>query len=113
MRYQKERITIPIPNREVLREITVPRILVDSDIINAAKRKTHMQTGVSLGMKNLIGLLPEKWKFKYHLRDINKVIVDVASVLRPKLTVIDGFCALEGPEPSQGTPVKMAVGRQN
>ena len=100
---------MPVPKGEVLKEITIPRIVFDLGIINAAKLKTHLQTGVSLGMKNLTGLLPEKWKFRYHLRDINKVIVDVTSVLRPKLTVIDGFYALEGPGPSRGTPVKMDI----
>jgi uncharacterized protein (DUF362 family) len=107
LRHETDRVTLPVFNKEVLREITVPRVVAESGIINAAKLKTHMQTGVSLGMKNLFGLLPEKWKFKYHLRDINKVIVDIASVLKPKLTIIDGFYALEGLGPSRGTPVKM------
>lgn len=33
--------------------------------------------------------------------------MDINAVLRPKLTVIDGFYALEGPGPIQGKPVKM------
>ena len=107
LRRERDRVHIPVVSGETLGEITVPRIVAESSIINAAKLKTHMQTGVSLGMKNLFGLLPEKWKFKYHLRDINKVIVDIASVLKPKLTIIDGFYALEGLGPSRGTPVKM------
>ncbi len=107
LRWESDRVTIPVPNRETLNEVTVPRVVAESSIVSAGKLKTHSQTGVSLGMKNLLGLLPDKWKFKYHLRDINKVIVDVATVLKPRLTIIDGFYALEGPGPSRGTPIKM------
>jgi uncharacterized protein (DUF362 family) len=107
LRWEKDRVTLPVPGGEVLKEITVPKIVVESAIVSAGKLKTHSETVVTLGMKNLFGLLPDKWKFKYHMRDINKVVVDVAAVLRPRLTIIDGFYGLEGPGPSRGTPVKM------
>ena len=58
-------------------------------------------------MKNMFGLLPDKMKLKYHLKNISKVIVDINAVLRPKFTIIDGFYALEGPGPTSGIPVKM------
>jgi len=109
LRRGKDRVKLTIPNAETLREITVPKIVVDSAIISAAKLKTHNETGVSLGMKNMFGLLPEKLKFKYHLRGISKVVVDINTVLRSKLTVIDGFYALEGTGPTSGAPVKMDV----
>jgi uncharacterized protein (DUF362 family) len=107
LRREKERIQLKIPNPEVLQTITVPKIVVDAAIINAAKLKTHNVTGVTLGMKNMFGLLPEKFKAKYHFRNISKVIVDINSVLKPQLTVIDGFYALEGPGPVSGKPVKL------
>jgi uncharacterized protein (DUF362 family) len=107
LRKEKEKVQLSIPNPEVLHQITVPKIVANSAIISAAKLKTHSETGVTLGMKNMFGLLPEKLKFKYHLRNISKVIVDINSVLKPKLTVIDGFYALEGSGPVSGYPVKM------
>lgn len=107
LRREKDKVKLQIPNRETLKTIKVPRIVVDSAIINAAKLKTHSATGVSLGMKNMFGLLPEKMKFKYHLKNINKVVVDINTVLKPKFTIIDGFYALEGPGPTSGAPVKM------
>ena len=58
-------------------------------------------------MKNMFGLLPEKFKAKYHFKGINKVIVDINTVLKPKLTVIDGFVGMEGLGPEDGTPVQM------
>jgi len=107
LRREKDRVKLKILDAETLKEITVPKIVVDAAIINAAKLKTHNEAGVSLGMKNMFGLLPDKLKFKYHMRNISKVIVDINTVLKSKLTVIDGFYALEGPGPTTGTPVKM------
>lgn len=107
LRHVKDRVNIKIPNRETLKSITVPRIVIESAVISAAKLKTHSSTGVTLGMKNMFGLLPDKFKSKYHFRGISKVIVDINTVLKPTLTVIDGFVGMEGSGPVGGDPVKM------
>jgi uncharacterized protein (DUF362 family) len=107
LRHVKDRVKIAIPNGETLHSITVPRIVTESAIISAAKLKTHMSTKVTLGMKNMFGLLPDKFKGKYHAKGINKVILDINTVIKPALTVIDGFVAMEGQGPTDGTPVKM------
>ena len=107
LRNEKDKVKIPVPNNECLKDITVPRIVTESAIISAAKMKTHMATKVTLGMKNMFGLLPDKFKAKYHAKGISKVIVDINAVLKPNLTVIDGFVAMEGKGPTDGDPVKM------
>ena len=107
LRYQKDKVKISIPKCETLGSITVPRIVTESAIISAAKMKTHMSTKVTLGMKNMFGLLPDKLKGKYHAKGISKVVVDINTVIKPALTVIDGFVAMEGRGPTNGTPVKM------
>jgi len=107
LRHEKERVTLEVPEHEALHSITVPKIVTESAIVDAAKLKTHSETGVTLGLKNMFGLLPDKVKFKYHMRNISKVVVDINSVLRPRVTVIDGFYALEGPGPVHGDPVQM------
>jgi len=107
LRREKDKVKLKIPDGEALKEITVPKIVVNSAVINAAKLKTHNVTGVSLGMKNLFGLLPTKMKFKYHFKNISKVVVDINSVLKPQFSIIDGFYALEGRGPTSGIPVKM------
>jgi uncharacterized protein (DUF362 family) len=107
LRHATDKVKIKILNGEVLKDITVPRIVAESAIISAAKMKTHMATKVTLGMKNLFGLLPNKLKFKYHTMGISKVVVDINSVLKSHLTVIDGFVAMEGKGPTDGSPVKM------
>ena len=107
LRYDTDRVKIPIPNFETLKNITVPRIVQESAIISAAKLKTHVSTTVTLGMKNMFGLLPDKFKARYHSKGISKVIVDINSVLKPRLTVIDGFIGMEGLGPANGTPIRM------
>jgi uncharacterized protein (DUF362 family) len=107
LRYVKDKVKLAVPNGEVLKSITVPRLVTESAVISAAKLKTHVDTGVTLGMKNMFGLLPDKFKGKYHLKGISKVVVDINTVLRPALTVIDGFVGMEGQGPIDGTPVQM------
>ena len=50
-RRKKDKVKLKIPNGDVLKKITVPKIVVNSIIINDAKLKTHNVTGISLGMK--------------------------------------------------------------
>jgi len=107
LRHLKERVKVAIPDGKALKSITVPRIVTKSAVISAAKLKTHKDTGVTLGMKNMFGLLPEKFKGKYHLKGINKVLTDINTVLKPALTIIDGFVGMEGSGPISGPPVKM------
>jgi uncharacterized protein (DUF362 family) len=107
LRHVEDKIKIAIPNGASLKEITVPRLARESAIISAAKMKIHISTKVTLGMKNMFGMLPDKFKVKYHARGISKVVVDINSVLPPTFTVIDGFVAMEGRGPTDGAPVKM------
>ena len=107
LRYAEDKVELAIPDGEALKSITVPRLVTESAVISAAKLKTHENTGVTLGMKNMFGLLPEKFKGKYHLKGISKVVVDINTVLKPALTVIDGFVGMEGSGPIDGTPVQM------
>jgi uncharacterized protein (DUF362 family) len=109
LRHLKDKVKLAIPNGEALKSITVPRLVTESAVISAAKLKTHMSTGVTLGMKNMFGLLPDKFKAKYHAKGISKVIVDINTVLKPALTVIDGFVGMEGKGPVDGTPVPMGI----
>jgi uncharacterized protein (DUF362 family) len=107
LRHEEEKIKVEIPNGIALKDITIPKIVRDSAIISAAKMKTHTATKVTLGLKNMFGLLPDKMKFRYHAKGISDVIVDINSVLKPQITIVDGFVAMEGRGPTDGTPVKM------
>ena len=109
LRHQKDKVTLKVPNGETMKSVKVPRIVTESAVISAAKLKTHMATTVTLGMKNMFGLLPDKFKGKFHAKGISNVVVDINTVLKPALTVIDGFVGMEGRGPVDGTPVKMEL----
>ncbi|MGD2201340.1 MAG: DUF362 domain-containing protein [Candidatus Bathyarchaeota archaeon] len=109
LRHVGDRVDLPVPQAAALKRIRVPRIVAESAIVSAAKMKTHSETGVTLGMKNMFGLLPDKLKGKYHLRGMHKVIADINAAKRPALTVIDGFIAMEGWGPVHGQPVEMGT----
>jgi uncharacterized protein (DUF362 family) len=107
LRHVKDKVTLEVPDGEALKTVTVPRLVTESAVISAAKLKTHVDTDVTLGMKNMFGLLPDKFKGKYHLKGISKVVVDINTVLKPAITVIDGFVGMEGKGPIDGTPIQM------
>lgn len=107
MRHVDEKIELMVPNGRELKKIKVAKIATESAIVSAAKLKTHTSTYVTLGLKNMFGMLTTKFKGQYHIRGMDKVIHDINLTLRPHLTVIDGFIAMEGRGPVHGKPVMM------
>jgi len=107
MRHADEKIELKVPEGRELKKIKVAKIATESAIVSAAKLKTHISTKVTLGLKNMFGMLTTKFKGKYHIRGMDKVIHDINKTLPPQLTIIDGFVAMEGKGPVHGKPVKM------
>jgi uncharacterized protein (DUF362 family) len=107
MRHVDQKIELEVPEGRELKKIKVAKIATESAIVSAAKLKTHMSTKVTLGLKNMFGMLTTKFKGKYHIRGMDKVIHDINKTLPPQLTIIDGFVAMEGRGPVHGNPVKM------
>jgi len=62
-------------------------------LISLPQAKSHSNTGISMGIKGLMGLIWDRWSF--HSRyNINEALADLATVLRPKLTILDATRAL-------------------
>lgn len=75
----------------VLRRDHVSKEILDADvIITIPAMKTHLMTGVTLGMKNMYGTLPEIDKARYHQLGIDEVIYWINYAFTPNLTIIDG-----------------------
>lgn len=86
-------------------KLRLPVYLQTHEYINVAKLKTHIQTGVTLGLKNQKGLLLSADKKRFHKRDLNNCIRALGAVVRPDLTLVDGIVGLEGNGPWRwGTP---------
>ncbi len=89
--------------------LSVPMTLYDSEcLIDLAQLKTHLFTGVSLGIKNLYGLIPNKNKEILH-PFINDILVDLLSFYKVDLTILDGIQGLEGRGPTDGEFIRRNV----
>ena len=107
---EAESIEVDIPNGKALKKIRIPQIVLEADIlINVPKMKTHHLTTVTLGMKNLKGVLPGDEKQKSHVYGIHQSIVDINKLVRSSLIVVDGTVSMEGSGPTFGDPVKLGI----
>jgi uncharacterized protein (DUF362 family) len=71
---------------------------LESDfLINLPVLKTHNQTKLSLGLKNLKGLLDMKSRRTCHHAELalDEFVAGLVEVVKPKLTIIDGIFGLE------------------
>ena len=65
--------------------------------------KTHYHTGVTLSVKSQQGLLtPEAKKANHREYDLHKSLIEIAKVIQPDLTIVDGITSMEGEGPTQG-----------
>jgi uncharacterized protein (DUF362 family) len=97
---------VNIPQGTELESIKVAKALLSADkFINVPTAKSHSATGVSLGIKNLMGLI---WDRGYlHRMNLHKAIAELATVMKPDLTIIDATRALTSGGP--GGPGKTVV----
>jgi len=100
-----EFIEVRPPNPLSLKKVKVAEIALESTIISVPKLKPHRIATVTLSLKNMMGVLASKGSM--HMgTSLSENIADLASILRPSISVIDGVIACEGYEMS-GNPVEM------
>jgi uncharacterized protein (DUF362 family) len=102
----KVRLETPFTGLEFL---WFPRVVLASDfVVSMPKVKTHHWAGVTLGMKNLFGVVPGVaygWpKNPLHWRGIDRSILDINAAVRPHFVIADGVVGMEGNGPVQGSP---------
>jgi uncharacterized protein (DUF362 family) len=79
---------IDIPGGVKLKKTDVMKEVLKADVLIAAPvAKSHSGAGVSLSMKGMMGLIYNRRIM--HMIDLHTTIVDLASLLKPDLTVID------------------------
>jgi len=86
---------LEVPAGRALRKVRIPLLLLKADAwINVPTAKSHSATGVSLGLKNLMGLVYDRHAFHQDF-DLHQGIADLATILRPHLTVLDAVKILK------------------
>jgi uncharacterized protein (DUF362 family)/Pyruvate/2-oxoacid:ferredoxin oxidoreductase delta subunit len=78
-------------------------------MVSLPKFKTHVLTLVTGAVKNMFGCVPGLAKSSHHLANprpaaMSRVIVDIFSLARPGLSLVDAVEAMEGNGPSSGRP---------
>ena len=110
---------VNIPDGVAIRTLKLcPEVLEYDIIVSIPVMKTHMHTGVTLAIKNMKGCLWRRSKVDLHMLDqldghpekpLDIAIADMASILRPHLSIIDGTIGLEGLGPGAGTPKPLDI----
>lgn len=103
---------VPVSNGKQLKSMHVLAEVLDSDVLIAVPvGKTHSAAGVSLSMKGMMGLIHDRTSF-HGRHDLHQSIVDMVTVLKPHLVVVDGTRILStgGPGgPGKVIPLNLVV----
>jgi uncharacterized protein (DUF362 family) len=89
-----------IPDGRDIKKWPVYIDALDADVlINVPIAKHHSLGRLTLGMKNLMGLIKDRGQFHFNL---GQRIVDLTSLLRPELTIVDAVRILTNHGPTGG-----------
>jgi uncharacterized protein (DUF362 family) len=92
-------------NGELLKSATYSRDVLDADVfINFPILKHHDGTELTMGLKNLMGLVWDRGIF--HRTDLNKTIAELAAFRRPHLTILDATRGITANGPMGPGPIR-------
>jgi uncharacterized protein (DUF362 family) len=99
---------VRIPNGLSLKNTYVMQDVLEADVLIAAPvAKSHSKTGVSLSMKGMMGLIWDR-SVLHRNHDLDSAIVDLCTLLRPQLVVIDATRVLSDNGPKgPGNVIRM------
>jgi len=105
---RSELVELKVPRPLITDKIRVSKRFMDADIrINLPVMKTHDQLLVTLGVKNMKGVMPKPMKRRFHAIGVVKGIIDLNKTVPIDLTVLDAIVAMEGLGPSFGPKVEL------
>ncbi len=109
-------VDVDNPAETKFKKFKIDRTILESDvIINMPKLKTHGQMTLTLGVKNIFGVVPGTRKSQWHLAagadrmNFARMLVDLYRKVSPQLTLLDGIVGMEGNGPQSGDPKKLGV----
>lgn len=81
---------VSVPDGNNLKSARVHELLLEADVfINAPVLKDHGSARLTIGMKNLMGVV---WDRSFwHANDLHQCIADFAAYRKPDLTVVDAY----------------------
>lgn len=107
-------VEVDVPDARQFSHLHIAKAVLDADvIISLPKLKTHELTLYTGAVKNFFGTVPQKNRKQAHFledrRRFGEAVIDIYSVVKPQLAVMDGVVGMEGNGPSNGTPVFAGV----
>ena len=106
---------VAIPNSKKLKSAAICNFVSKADkIISIPKLKTHSLMMMTLAIKIMYGAVQGLTKVRYHSTYIRRkafaeMLLDVLSVTKPDLVIMDGIIGMQGDGPAGGTPVELGV----
>lgn len=98
---------VPIPRGKAITTVKVMREVLECDVlINLPAAKSHSATGVSFGMKGLMGVIWDRGYFHAKV-DLHQAVADLSSIIKPHLIILDASRALITGGPSGPGKVEM------
>ncbi|MFH1403495.1 MAG: DUF362 domain-containing protein [Candidatus Altiarchaeota archaeon] len=115
LNYDTSEILVSNPDGMLIKAFDLMGVYGEVDgVVSIPKLKTHMLTGITCANKNLFGLIPGLKKPGYHSKlhnvgEFSEMLVDLARLVKPRLTVIDAVEGMEGQGPNQGEVRKIGL----
>lgn len=107
----REVVEITTDDDYTFRRIELAQAVLEADVvINLPKVKTHSQTLLTLGVKNIFGCIPGMRKAQWHLKAgtdhsyFAGMLTELCQIVSPALTIVDGITGMEGEGPNNGNP---------
>jgi len=104
---------LDIPTGRRLQRVPICEYALKSDkIIALPKLKSHSFQYLTLACKIMYGVVPGLTKAKYHAQFPRKdkfadMMLDILTIVKPNLFIMDGIVGMQGQGPGSGDPVKM------
>jgi uncharacterized protein (DUF362 family) len=104
---------LDIPEGQRLQRSPICDYVLNADkVIALPKLKTHSFQYMTLACKVMYGAVPGLSKAKYHAQFPRKgsfadMLLDILTIVKPQLYIMDGILAMQGQGPGSGDPVKM------
>ncbi len=103
------------PDGQLIKSLEVGTYVTGADVvISVPKFKTHNFMHLTGATKNLFGVIPGAIKVGYHSKlpgreAFAEMLIDILTLIKPALTVMDGIVAMDGSGPSAGDPFDLGA----
>ncbi|KPU45269.1 NADH-quinone oxidoreductase subunit I [Oxobacter pfennigii] len=98
-----------------VKRLTLIKPMMDCDkIITLSKLKTHGMVLYTGAVKVMFGAIPGVLKAEYHykmpdIKNFSNMLVDICTLTKPVLSIIDGIYGMEGEGPTAGAPIHSGI----